>query len=59
MKTVAEGVETVEQALLLRCAGCDLGQGFLFSAARPAADIPGLTRQCFLRSCTSVAESDC
>jgi diguanylate cyclase (GGDEF)-like protein/PAS domain S-box-containing protein len=59
MKTVAEGVETAEQALLLRRAGCDLGQGFLFSAARPAADIPGLTRQCFLRSCTSVAGSDC
>jgi EAL domain-containing protein (putative c-di-GMP-specific phosphodiesterase class I) len=59
MKTVAEGIETQEQALLLRRAGCDLGQGFLFSPARPAADIPGLTRQRFLRRLTSLAVPDC
>jgi EAL domain-containing protein (putative c-di-GMP-specific phosphodiesterase class I) len=59
MKTVAEGVETADQALLLRRAGCDLGQGFLFSPARPAADIPGLTRQRFLRRLTSLAVPDC
>lgn len=47
MKTVAEGIETAEQALLLRRAGCDIGQGFFFSPARPAADIPELTRRRF------------
>jgi diguanylate cyclase (GGDEF)-like protein/PAS domain S-box-containing protein len=59
MKTVAEGIEKQEQALLLRRAGCDLGQGFLFSPARPAADIPKLTRQRFLRSSTGLAVPDC
>ncbi|MGB7404658.1 MAG: EAL domain-containing protein [Pacificimonas sp.] len=31
MKTVAEGVETAEQRLALRDAGCDMGQGYFFS----------------------------
>jgi diguanylate cyclase (GGDEF)-like protein/PAS domain S-box-containing protein len=50
MKTVAEGVETASQALLLRRAGCDLGQGYLFSPAVPAADIPELTCRRFLQN---------
>jgi diguanylate cyclase (GGDEF)-like protein/PAS domain S-box-containing protein len=33
MKVVAEGIETAEQHALLRSAGCDYGQGYLF--ARP------------------------
>ena len=37
-----EGVETQEQAELLRLKRCDSAQGFLYSPARPAAEVPGL-----------------
>jgi diguanylate cyclase (GGDEF)-like protein len=39
MATTAEGVETEEQRQLLRALGCMEMQGFLFSAARPVAEI--------------------
>jgi diguanylate cyclase (GGDEF)-like protein len=39
MTTTAEGVETEAQRRLLRTLGCSEMQGYLFSAARPAADI--------------------
>ena len=38
LPTVAEGVESLEQAQSLRELGCDELQGFLFSPAVPAAD---------------------
>ena len=37
--TTAEGVETLEQKETLRTLGCAQMQGYLFSAARPAAEI--------------------
>ena len=42
METVAEGIETKQQAAFVRTCGCTLGQGYLYGAARPAADIPQL-----------------
>ncbi|HJW45345.1 MAG TPA: EAL domain-containing protein [Lysobacter sp.] len=38
MDVVAEGVETDEQRECLLEMGCELGQGFLFSRARPASE---------------------
>jgi diguanylate cyclase (GGDEF)-like protein/PAS domain S-box-containing protein len=40
--TTAEGVETIDQLDWLRAEGCDEVQGFLFSAAKPAAEIEQL-----------------
>jgi EAL domain-containing protein (putative c-di-GMP-specific phosphodiesterase class I) len=42
--TTAEGVETVDQLDWLRAEGCNEVQGFLFSAARPAAEIQELLK---------------
>jgi predicted signal transduction protein with EAL and GGDEF domain len=39
LQTVAEGVETEQQADLLRQAGCDVFQGYLFARPEPAANI--------------------
>ncbi len=38
MKVIAEGIETQEQLNLLVSAGCDYGQGYLFSKPVPSAD---------------------
>jgi diguanylate cyclase (GGDEF)-like protein len=42
MTTTAEGVETQQQRELLRALGCSEMQGYLFSPARPAAEIKPL-----------------
>ena len=39
---LAEGIETDEQYRQLRDLGCQLGQGYLFSAAVPALEVSGL-----------------
>ncbi|MFO1110656.1 MAG: EAL domain-containing protein [Bradyrhizobium sp.] len=39
MTTVAEGVETPQQKELLRVLGCTQMQGFLFSSAKPGAEV--------------------
>jgi EAL domain-containing protein (putative c-di-GMP-specific phosphodiesterase class I) len=44
MTTTAEGVETKPQQELLRALGCSEMQGYLFSPAKPAADVRQLLR---------------
>jgi diguanylate cyclase (GGDEF)-like protein len=44
LRTVAEGVETVEQADLLRGMGCQYGQGYLWSRPVPVDDYLALLR---------------
>lgn len=39
LTTVAEGVESPEQAEMLRWLGCELGQGWLFGMPAPAEDL--------------------
>jgi EAL domain-containing protein (putative c-di-GMP-specific phosphodiesterase class I) len=52
MTTVAEGVETAQQKELLRALGCTQMQGFLFSGARPSAEV----RKLLVPTSDSVAE---
>ncbi|MBH0236306.1 putative bifunctional diguanylate cyclase/phosphodiesterase [Methylobrevis albus] len=42
LKTVAEGVETEAEYEVARRAGCNAVQGFLFSPALPACDVPAI-----------------
>jgi len=42
MMTTAEGVETEDQLSRLQAEGCEEVQGYLFSRAVPASDLPGL-----------------
>jgi diguanylate cyclase (GGDEF)-like protein len=39
IRTVAEGIETEEQLLIIRASGCDEAQGHLFSLPRPEAEL--------------------
>jgi diguanylate cyclase (GGDEF)-like protein/PAS domain S-box-containing protein len=41
LRTVAEGIETADQLGGLQALGCELGQGYLFGAARPAESFGG------------------
>lgn len=42
LSTTAEGVEDTEQLTYLKANGCTEGQGYLFSKAIPATDVPAL-----------------
>ena len=44
LKVVAEGVETEQQAQLLRLLRCEQAQGFLFSPPLPAEQVEGLLK---------------
>jgi diguanylate cyclase (GGDEF)-like protein/PAS domain S-box-containing protein len=44
LSVVAEGIETQQQAEALRELGCDIGQGFLFAKAVPAAEFEDLAQ---------------
>ena len=51
IKVIAEGVETPEQHQLLAGAGCDFGQGFLFSAPVAGAELTPLIRSGYRPAC--------
>ena len=42
MKVIAEGIQNDEQKRLLAAAGCDYGQGYLFSEPLTAAEFENL-----------------
>ena len=44
LKITVEGITAAHQAALAHTLGCDYGQGFLFSPAVPAAEVPALLR---------------
>jgi len=45
LRSLAEGIETVEQWQWLREAGCELGQGYYFSKAVAAAEIAAIVKE--------------
>lgn len=44
-RAIAEGIETPQQVNILKRLGCDLGQGYWFGKARPAAEVAIWLRQ--------------
>ena len=57
LSTIAEGVETVEEAQHLFSLGCRQAQGFLFSKAVSAADVPAVLQRLGLAQSRQLAAS--
>ncbi len=49
LRVVAEGIETADQLDFLRAIDCELGQGYLFSAAVPASELSPLVQRSHLQ----------
>ena len=49
MRTVAEGVETLDHLERVRAAGCDEVQGYFFSRPVPASDVLAVVAQCAMQ----------
>jgi EAL domain-containing protein (putative c-di-GMP-specific phosphodiesterase class I) len=45
MTMLAEGIESKAQLQRLQALGCELGQGYLFSRAVPASEVPAMLAQ--------------
>ena len=50
MRTVAEGVETLDHLERVRSAGCDEVQGYFFSRPVPASEVQAVVARCALQS---------
>lgn len=53
---VAEGVEELEQVVILRALDCDVVQGFYFSKPVPASEIPELSLHSFFPEDLSIVQ---
>jgi EAL domain-containing protein (putative c-di-GMP-specific phosphodiesterase class I) len=48
LEVLAEGIETAEQAALLRDMGCELGQGYYFGRPLPSEEFTEQLHKAFL-----------
>ncbi|NTV42167.1 MAG: EAL domain-containing protein, partial [Syntrophobacteraceae bacterium] len=55
---VAEGIENPDQCEFVSMIGCELGQGFLFSAPLPAREIMSVLQECRTNPCDSHQKLD-
>jgi diguanylate cyclase (GGDEF)-like protein len=58
LKLVAEGIENTEQCEFVSMLGCEMGQGFLFSAPLPAREIASIFDEGQTNTCQSHESQD-